>query len=99
MLLDFDPSRGKEIKKRRPALVLSRNECNQYTGFCLVCPIISTIRPYPTYVNIKSPRKITGQIVTHQIRSIDYQHRNIQVVEPCDIFTWTDVLSVIQNFI
>ena len=99
VLLDFDPSRGKEIKKRRPALVISRNECNQYTGFCLVCPITSTIRPYPTYVDIKSPKNITGQIVTHQIRSINYQHRNLQVVETCNILTWTDVLSIIQNFI
>ncbi|WP_422851308.1 hypothetical protein [Enterococcus cecorum] len=25
---------------------MSRNECNQYTGFCLVCPITSTIISY-----------------------------------------------------
>ncbi len=38
----------------------------------------------------------TRKIVTHQIRSIDYQHRNLQVVETCDILTWTDVLSIIH---
>lgn len=32
--------------------------------------------------------------MTHQIRSIDYQHRNLQVVETCDILTWTDVLKL-----
>ena len=26
-------------------------------------------------------------------------HRNLQAVETCDILTWTDVLSIIQNFI
>ena len=50
-------------------------------------------------ITTRKMKNITGQIVTHQIRSIDYQHRNLQAVETCDILTWTDVLSIIQNFI
>ena len=37
--LDFDPSVGREIQKRRPALVVSRREYALQTGFVAVCPI------------------------------------------------------------
>ena len=48
--IDFDPLKGKEIKKRRPALVVSKDEFNERTGFCIVCPITSTRRSFATYV-------------------------------------------------
>ncbi|HEM6031064.1 TPA: type II toxin-antitoxin system PemK/MazF family toxin, partial [Streptococcus suis] len=37
--IDFDPSLGKEIQKRRPALVVSSHKYSQMTGFVAVCPI------------------------------------------------------------
>lgn len=97
--LDFDPARGKEIKKRRPGLVVSKNNFNQYTGFCLICPITSTERKFDTYIKIKEPQIISGQVVTHKLRSIDYTARNIIKIEQCDILTWVDVLEVLDMFL
>lgn len=97
--LDFDPSKGKEIKKRRPALVVSRNEFNKQTGFCLVCPITSTKRHYATYVEVKEPQTISGEVVTHQLRAVDYTIRNVEKIEQCDLLTWIDVVEVIGMFI
>ena len=37
--LDFDPSSGSEIIKRRPALIISRKSFNEHTGFAIVAPI------------------------------------------------------------
>ena len=37
--IDFDPSAGKEIQKRRPALVVSNKNYSKHTGFVAVCPI------------------------------------------------------------
>jgi len=42
--LEFDPSAGKEIMKRRPAYVISLKLFNQHTGFAVVAPITNTIR-------------------------------------------------------
>jgi len=42
--LNFDPSAGTEIMKRRPALVLFRDAFNQHTGLAIVASIISTKR-------------------------------------------------------
>ncbi|BBD26469.1 type II toxin-antitoxin system PemK/MazF family toxin [Enterococcus faecalis] len=97
--LDFDPSKGKEIKKRRPALVVSKDEFNERTGFCLVCPITSSKRSFGTYISIKDPQKIAGDVVTHQLRSVDYTNRNVEKIEQCDVLTWIDVIEVIGMFI
>ena len=97
--MDFDPSKGKEIKKRRPALVVSRDEFNQHTGFCLVCPITSTNRDFSTYVTIKQPQEVKGEVVTHQLRSIDFTSRNLEKIEQCDMLTWIDLVQVIGMFI
>lgn len=97
--VDFDPSKGKEIKKRRPALVVSKDEFNKFTGFCLVCPITSTNRQFSTYISIKDPQKISGEIVTHQLRSVDYTTRKVETIEQCDMLTWIEVTEVLDMFI
>ena len=97
--LDFDPSKGKEIRKRRPALVVSKDEFNVRTGFCLVCPITSTKRNFATYIEIKDPQEIEGEVVTHQLRAVDYTTRNIEKIEQRDLLTWVEVVEVIGMFI
>ena len=97
--LDFDPSKGKEIRKRRPALVVSKDEFNVRTGFCLVCPITSTNRNFETYIEIKDQQEIEGEVVTHQLRVVDYTTRNIEKIEQCDLLTWVEVVEVIGMFI
>lgn len=97
--VDADPTKGKEIKKRRPALVVSRDEFNERTGFCLVCPISATKRNYATYIEIKAPQKISGEVITHQLRAIDYTARKLVKIEQCDLLTWLDVVEVIGMFI
>ena len=42
--LDFDPSSGKEIMKRRPAFVITKKTFNEHTKMAIVAPITSTIR-------------------------------------------------------
>ena len=39
IFLDFEPTKGKEIGKYRPALVLSSREYQQKTGLLICCPI------------------------------------------------------------
>ncbi|WP_317698550.1 type II toxin-antitoxin system PemK/MazF family toxin [Xylocopilactobacillus apis] len=40
--ITFDPSRGDEIKKRRPALIVSNDEYNKGRRQSTLCPITST---------------------------------------------------------
>lgn len=46
--VDFDPSMGGEIQKRRPAVILSNNAANRALNRVLVVPLTSqTSRMYP----------------------------------------------------
>lgn len=75
--LDFDPSAGTEIIKRRPALILSRNIFNSHTGFAMVAPITSTKRDNKFTILIPKNNKINGYILCYQARTLDFKARNI----------------------
>ncbi|WP_443093797.1 type II toxin-antitoxin system PemK/MazF family toxin [Lentilactobacillus rapi] len=65
---DFDLSVGREIKKRRPAIVASSDAFNLQTGFVTICPITSTIRDLPFFINLhgtaKSMPHSYGQLIS-----------------------------------
>ncbi|WP_019895348.1 type II toxin-antitoxin system PemK/MazF family toxin [Hydrogenovibrio halophilus] len=50
--LDFEPTKGKEIGKYRPALVLSSKQYNKQTGLLICCPVSTSIRGNATEVDV-----------------------------------------------
>jgi mRNA interferase MazF len=71
-LVSLDPTKGSEIKKARPCLIISPNEMNRHIHTVIVAPMTSTIKNYPSRVTITFQKK-RGQIVLDQIRTIDKQ--------------------------
>lgn len=71
-LVALDPSKGSEIKKTRPCLVVSPDEMNESLQTALVAPMTTTLRNYPTRVNIVFRGK-TGQVALDQMRAINRQ--------------------------
>ena len=64
--LDFEPTKGKEIGKYRPALVLSSKGYNKATGLLICCPISTSIRGAPTEVavgNLKMPSVVAANLI------------------------------------
>jgi len=78
--LNFDPSAGTEMMKRRPALVLSRDAFNQHTGFAIVAPITSTKRGMALEV-VLDGTVTQGVVLVHQLRSLDVESCGIQFIE------------------
>lgn len=72
--LEFDPQKGKEIQKTRPALTISHHSYNLKTGLGLFMPITSKIKGYPFEVTINQD-EIHGAILCDQIRSLDWRAR------------------------
>jgi mRNA interferase MazF len=68
---DFDPRTGREQGGRRPALVVSSAEFTQLTGFVIICPITTRIRPFPTSVVLPAGLPVAGEILVAGVRSID----------------------------
>jgi len=52
LLISLDPSKGTEINKTRPCLVISPNEMNKYINTLIVAPMTSKIKNYPTRVPV-----------------------------------------------
>lgn len=67
----LDPALGIEIRKTRPAVVISNDSCNRYGSRVVVLPITSNIESlYPGEARIEV-RGAPARVLVDQIRSID----------------------------
>lgn len=97
--IDFDPSKGREIRKRRPALVLSGNDYINATHFVIVSPITSTIRNFPTYYDLSEKYKTKGQVVCQQLYSYDISknaNRNIEFIEQMEDEDFYQIAQIVS---
>lgn len=77
--LDFEPTKGREIGKYRPALVLSSQEYNRRTGLLICCPISTSIRGGATEVpiaNLDQPSVVAANLV----QTLAWQERRAQKI-------------------
>lgn len=71
-LVNLDPAVGSEIRKTRPALVLSPDEMNAHINTIIIAPMTTKGREYPTRVPCVLQGK-SGQVVLDQLRTVDKQ--------------------------
>lgn len=69
-LISLDSTKGSEIRKTRPCVVISPDEMNKHIRTVIIAPMTSTIKNYPTRVTTTFQGK-KGQIVLDQIRTVD----------------------------
>jgi len=90
--LDFTPQSGHEQRGRRPAVVLSKKNYNQKIGLAVFCPITSKEKGYPFEVKLNGV-KISGCILSDQVKSLDWTQRNIEYIEKSSSEIIEEVLS------
>ena len=76
--LNFTPQAGHEQAGHRPALVLSPGGYNRATGLMLCCPMTTQIKGYPFEVQLPTGLPVSGEILSDQVRSLDWQARREQ---------------------
>ena len=69
-LVALDPTRGSEVRKTRPCVVVSPDEMNYHIATVIVAPLTTTIRAYPSRVRVHFRGKM-GQAALDQIRAVD----------------------------
>ena len=74
-LVNFDPTIGHEVKKKRPALIISNNIHNQYSPLITVAPLSSNVNKIYSF-EVYTPKGTAGlnensKIIIIQLRSID----------------------------
>ncbi len=69
-LVSLDPTRGAEIKKTRPCLIVSPDEMNDHLRTAIIAPMSTAVREYPTRVDLTFQSK-RGQVALDQLRTVD----------------------------
>ena len=78
--LDLSPQVGHEQGGRRPALALSPREYNRVSGLGMFCPITSRSKGYPFEVALPPELKVTGAVLTDQLKSVDWGGRTAEYI-------------------
>ena len=78
--VNLDPTIGSEVKKLRPAVILSPDEMNRNLPVVIVAPITSSKKPWHTRAEITLNGK-TGQIMLDQIRTVDKSRLTKRIAE------------------
>jgi mRNA interferase MazF len=68
--VNLDPTRGSEIQKTRPCVVVSPDELNAHLRTVLIAPVTSGGRAYPWRVECRVQQK-RGRIALDQLRTVD----------------------------
>lgn len=92
ILVNFDPSSGLEIQKRRPAVVISNAEFNRTSRLRIVCPITHTDRLYSVAIPEGSP--VDGFVLVQQLKSIDCEARQCEVLGSLPAETMAEISNL-----
>ena len=90
--VNLDPTVGNEVKKHRPAVILSPDEMNRSLPVVIVAPITSSKKSWPTRADVKLSGK-TGQIMLDQIRTVDKTRLTKRIAE-VDVAEALDALQI-----
>ncbi len=94
-LVALDPTRGREIRKTRPCVVVSPDEINAYLRTVIVAPLTSSGQKYPFRVSCRFVRK-SGQVVLDQLRTVD-RERLVRHLGRLSPVTFAQVLGTLQE--
>ena len=94
-LINLNPTRGREIKKVRPCVVVSPDELNRHMQTHIVAPLTTGSHQYPFRVPCRFKGKVS-HVVLDQLRTVDRERlvRNLGRVSPG---TLKRVLTVLQE--
>ncbi len=96
----LDPARGTEIRKTRPAVIVSNDSCNRYGTRVIVLPITSNVQslyPGEALIELKgSPARVLGD----QMRSLDKSRlgSRIGTLSPAELSAVEEAILITLGF-
>jgi mRNA interferase MazF len=97
--ITLNPQAGYEQAGRRPAIVLSPAAYNGKVGLAILCPITNQNKGYPFEVAIPAGLKVTGVILSDQVKSLDWRVRQAELIETLPDQTVAEVLSKLNTLL
>jgi len=89
VLVNLDPTIGREINKTRPCVIISPDELNANIRTITIAPMTTKSRRYPTRVKIKHKGK-AGWVILDQVRAID----KIRIVKKLGVLDEKEIREV-----
>lgn len=90
--LDFEPQKGKEARKYRPALILSSKAYAKQTGLVICCPISTSIRGALTEVPVSGLDK-SSVVASSIVQTLSWRERKVKFILTADQECFTGVLQ------
>jgi mRNA interferase MazF len=80
---DDNDTRGSEMYKKRPAVVIQNDQGNKYSSTTIIAPITGGTSGYPFHVNL--PERTAGltkasHVALDQIRTVDIEARVLDIL-------------------
>lgn len=97
--LDFNPQSGHEQSGRRPAIVVSPASYNKKVGLALFCPVTNQAKGYPFEVAIPKNKKVSGVVLSDQLKSLDWRARNVEFITKLPDSVIEEVLKKIKTLL
>jgi len=97
--ITLNPQAGHEQAGRRPAVILSPAAYNDKVGLAILCPITSQIKGYPFEVLVPAGLEVTGAILTDQVKSLDWQARQAELICTLPTAIVTEVLRKLNTLL
>ncbi len=97
--ISLNPQAGHEQAGRRPALVVSPASYNGKVGLAVFCPITSQIKGYPFEVAIPAGLKVSGVVLSDQVKSLDWRARKAEFMCKLPKRTTLEVLQKLGTVI
>jgi len=94
-LVDLNPTRGREIRKTRPCVVVSPDELNAHLRTFIVAPLTTGAHRYPFRIPCKFKGR-QGHIVLDQLRTVD-QERMVRRLGAIASATLERTLTTLQE--
>ena len=93
-LVTLNPTRGSEIRKNRPCVVVSPDELNAHLRTFIVAPLTTGGHPYPFRVRCSFDGN-DGHVVADQLRAVD-RERLVRRLGSLSEITLNELLAVLQ---
>jgi len=93
-LVALNPTRGSEIRKTRPCVIVSPDELNSHLRTFIVAPLTTSGHPYPFRVRGTFDGK-NGHVVADQLRAVD-RERLVKQLGRLSETTLNELLGILQ---
>lgn len=94
--VNLDPTRGSEIQKTRPCVVVSPDDLNAHLRTVIIAPVTSGGQAYPWRVDCRVQQK-RGRVALDQLRTVD-RERLVGYIGTLPEPTLTAVLETLSEF-